>query len=77
MSDGFCNPYNFIRTPDRGANVLQDSFVGDHNPALPEYGEDHSRYWKDKYSGIIPVVLRTQTPVLEVEIGRASCRERV
>lgn len=63
MSDGFCNPYNFIRTPDRGANVLQDSFVGDHNPALPEYGEDHSRYWKDKYSGIIPVVLRTQTPV--------------
>jgi hypothetical protein len=58
----FHNPYNFIPTPDR-ANALTDPFAGDHNPADTNYKEDHSRYWGERYTGTIPVVLRTRTPL--------------
>jgi CRISPR-associated protein (TIGR03986 family) len=69
----FHNPYNFIPTPDR-AGVLTDPFAGDHNPVfdrrnMPEDmskkipGEDHSRYWSERYTGTIPVVLKTRTPM--------------
>jgi CRISPR-associated protein (TIGR03986 family) len=58
----FHNPYNFIPTPDRG-DQLNDFFVGDHDPSKEEFKEDHSRYWSERYTGTIPVVLRTKTPL--------------
>jgi hypothetical protein len=68
----FHNPYNFIPTPDR-SGVLDDLFAGDYNPVLdmrnmPEDiskmpREDHSRYWSERYTGTIPVVLKTRTPM--------------
>lgn len=62
MSFEFHNPYNFVRTPDR-KEVPSDSFAGDHNPVGEEACEDHSRYWNERYSGVIPVRLRVQTPL--------------
>lgn len=63
MPRTFHNPYNFVRTPSRTEAVLEDPFAGDHNPSKPEYRENHSRYWSDRYTGVIPVRLRTQTPL--------------
>ena len=59
----FHNPYNFVRTPDRTEGVLRDPFAGDHDPSDPKYQENHSRYWAERYTGVIPVRLRTQTPL--------------
>ena len=58
----FYYPYSFTRTPDRKA-VLNELFVGDRDPSLPESRENHSRYWPDRYTGEIPVKLRTETPL--------------
>lgn len=63
MPRTFHNPYNFVRTPDRTEKVLKDPFMGDHDPSKPEYRENHSRYWSERYTGVIPVRLRTQTPL--------------
>lgn len=62
MPQAFHNPYNFVRTPDR-TEVLNDPFAGDHDPSDPKYQENHSRYWAERYTGVIPVRLRTQTPL--------------
>lgn len=58
----FHNPYNFINTPDR-AGCLTAPFAGDHDPSDPQNEENHSRYWKNRYTGTIPVRLRTHTPL--------------
>jgi CRISPR-associated protein (TIGR03986 family) len=58
----FHNPYNFIRTPDR-ESILKQAYAGDHDPTDVQYKEDHSRYWPGRYTGTIPVRLRTQTPL--------------
>lgn len=63
MPKMFHNPYNFVRTPNRTEEVLKDPFAGDHDPSKPEYRENHSRYWSERYTGVIPVRLRTQTPL--------------
>ena len=63
MPKTFHNPYNFVRTPNRTEEVLKDPFAGDHDPSKPEYRENHSRYWSERYTGVIPVRLRTQTPL--------------
>ena len=63
MPRTFHNPYNFVRTPSRTEEVLKDPFAGDHDPSRPECRENHSRYWSERYTGIIPVRLRTQTPL--------------
>lgn len=63
MPRTFHNPYNFVRTPSRTEEVLKDPFAGDHDPSKPEYRENHSRYWSERYTGVIPVRLRTQTPL--------------
>lgn len=62
MPQSFHNPYNFVRTPDR-TEVLSDPFAGDHDPSDPKYQENHSRYWAERYTGVIPVRLRVQTPL--------------
>ena len=59
----FHNPYNFVRTPNRTEEVLEDPFAGEHDPSKPEFRENHSRYWSERYTGVIPVRLRTQTPL--------------
>ena len=59
----FHNPYNFVRTPNRTEEVLEDRFAGDHDPSDPSYQENHSCYWSERYTGVIPVRLRTQTPL--------------
>ena len=59
----FHNPYNFVRTPNRTEEVLEDPFAGDHDPSKPEFRENHSRYWSERYTGVVPVRLRTQTPL--------------
>ena len=58
----FYYPYSFIRTPDRAA-ILDKPFAGDRDPSLSESQEDHSRYWPERYTGEIPVRLRTETPL--------------
>lgn len=63
MPKTFHNPYNFVRTPSRTEAVLRDPFAGDHDPSDPKYQENHSRYWAERYTGVIPVRLRTQTPL--------------
>ena len=63
MPKMFHNPYNFVRTQNRTEEVLKDPFAGDHDPSKPEYRENHSRYWSERYTGVIPVRLRTQTPL--------------
>jgi len=59
---GFHNPYNFVRTPDRG-KVLNKPFAGDYDPSQHDRHENHSRYWEERYTGVIPVRLRTRTPL--------------
>lgn len=73
----FHNPYNFVRTPNR-TEVLEDPFAGDHDPSKPEYRENHSRYWAERYTGVIPVRLRTQTPlfITNPETRRKMERDR-
>jgi len=73
----FHNPYNFVRTPDR-TEVLKDLFAGDHDPSDPKYQENHSRYWAERYTGVIPVRLRTQTPlfITNPETRRKMERDR-
>nr|WP_321500808.1 TIGR03986 family CRISPR-associated RAMP protein [uncultured Dethiosulfovibrio sp.] len=58
----FCNPYSFVPTPKRG-HLDKGSFPGDYDPSKSEKGEDHSRYWKGCYTGIIPVKLKVRTPL--------------
>ena len=58
----FYYPYSFIRTPNREA-VLGEKFVGDADPSLQERMQSHDRYWPERYSGEIPVMLRTETPL--------------
>ena len=62
MDYKFHNPYNFVRTPNRG-HIKPESFAGDHDPSKIESREDHSRYWHERYTGEIPVKLRTFTPL--------------
>jgi CRISPR-associated protein (TIGR03986 family) len=60
----FHNPYNFIPTPDRNTEkIINDPFTGDRDPSKAKFKEDHSRYWSERYTGTIPVVLRTKTPL--------------
>ena len=59
----FHNPYNFVRTPVRDKLVLNSYFAGDYDPSQPEYEENFSRYWADRYTGEISVKLRTVTPL--------------
>ena len=77
MPRTFHNPYNFVRTPSRTDKVLKDPFAGDHDPSKPEYRENHSRYWSDRYTGVIPVRLRTQTPlfITNLETKREEANE--
>jgi CRISPR-associated protein (TIGR03986 family) len=58
----FHNPYNFVPTCDR-SNFSSDFFAGDHDPSAEGSKEDHSRYHDGRYTGTIPVVLRTRTPL--------------
>ncbi|MDR1510442.1 MAG: TIGR03986 family CRISPR-associated RAMP protein, partial [Synergistaceae bacterium] len=58
----FHNPYNFVPTCDR-SQILSDPFAGDHDPSAKGSKEDHSRYHEERYTGTIPVVLRTRTPL--------------
>jgi CRISPR-associated protein (TIGR03986 family) len=58
----FHNPYNFVNTPSR-AEILDDPVVGDYDPSDDAREENHSRYWPDRYTGVIPVRLRTRTPL--------------
>lgn len=60
MGYKFHNPYNFVSTPTRD---LDHDFCGDHDPSDLRHMEDHSRYWARRYSGTVPVVLKTQTPL--------------
>lgn len=78
MPKTFHNPYNFVRTPSRTEAVLRDPFAGDHDPSKPEYRENHSRYWSERYTGVIPVRLRTQTPlfITNPETRRKMERDR-
>lgn len=77
MPRTFHNPYNFVRTPSRTDKVLKDPFAGDHDPSKPEYRENHSRYWSERYTGVIPVRLRTQTPlfITNLETKREEANE--
>ena len=59
----FHNPYTFVPTPERSKNIIRDPFAGDHDPALPKMREDHSRFWSDRFSGRIPVILSVKTPL--------------
>lgn len=78
LAHNFYNPYNFVNTPDR-AKVLTDPFLGDHDPSLYDNRENHSRYWKERYSGTISVHLRTQTPLFitdpESKKETGQCKE--
>lgn len=56
----FYYPYSFTAAPGRDQ---AKGDVGDRNPLADGSREDHSRYWSDRYTGVIPVVLRTQTPL--------------
>lgn len=56
----FHNPYNFVRTPPRKG---KSGFVGDYDPSKPEREENFSRFWPERYTGEIPVRLRTVTPL--------------
>ena len=78
MPKTFHNPYNFVRTPSRTEAVLRDPFAGDHDPSDPKYQENHSRYWAERYTGVIPVRLRTQTPlfITNPETRRKMERDR-
>lgn len=78
MPKTFHNPYNFVRTPSRTEAVLRDLFAGDHDPSDPKYQENHSRYWAERYTGVIPVRLRTQTPlfITNPETRRKMERDR-
>ncbi|MDR1510444.1 MAG: TIGR03986 family CRISPR-associated RAMP protein, partial [Synergistaceae bacterium] len=58
----FHNPYNFVPTCDR-EKCLSDPFAGDHDPSVKANKEDHSRYHEGRYTGTIPVVLSTITPL--------------
>lgn len=60
----FHNPYNFVKTPDRTEKA---GFAGDYDPSQPEYEENFSRYWPKRYTGNIPVKLRTATPLFITE----------
>jgi CRISPR-associated protein (TIGR03986 family) len=51
----FHNPYNFIPAPPRNVN---DPDLGDH-PAI-----DHDRFAPDRYSGVLRVRMRVETPLL-------------
>jgi CRISPR-associated protein (TIGR03986 family) len=57
----FYNPYGFVPTPERTGP--ENSFAQDHDPTVPGSRENHSRYWEDRYTGNIPVVLTTRTPL--------------
>ena len=59
----FHNPYNFVRTPARDRKILDSGFAGDYDPSKPEREENFSRYWPERYTGEIPVRLRTVTPL--------------
>lgn len=81
MAD-FYYPYSFIRTPSRdgyvknadGENVplVYRKFVGDADPSKPAGKQDHSRFWEDHFNGVIPVVLRTKTPLFITDPGTVS-----
>ena len=59
----FHNPYNFVRTPARDKKVLDSGFAGDYDPSVAGREENFSRYWPERYTGEIPVRLRTVTPL--------------
>jgi CRISPR-associated protein (TIGR03986 family) len=42
---------------------MDHPFTGDHSPLGDDSREDHSRYWSERYTGTIPVVLKTKTPM--------------
>ena len=74
MTYEFHNPYNFVRTPAR-EKALPLPFAGDHDPSRPESRENYSRYWSERYTGEIPVRLRTVTPLFITKAFYKSMRE--
>jgi CRISPR-associated protein (TIGR03986 family) len=42
---------------------MDHPFAGDHSPLGGDSREDHSRYWSERYTGTISVVLKTRTPM--------------
>lgn len=61
--DGFLNPYAFISIPDR-ANLPEELRDG-----IPV---GHDRYRPDRWTGTIPVTIRTRTPLLLPDHARAT-----
>ncbi len=59
----FHNPYTFVPTPERSKAIIKDPFAGDHDPSSPGTMEDHTRFWSDRFSGRIPVILSVKTPL--------------
>ncbi|MBR1486601.1 MAG: hypothetical protein IJ597_05035, partial [Synergistaceae bacterium] len=73
----FHNTYNFVRTPARGKKILESSFAGDYDPSKSERCENFSRYWPERYTGEIPVRLRTVTPLFITDPSTKSESEKV
>ncbi|MDR2137306.1 MAG: TIGR03986 family CRISPR-associated RAMP protein [Synergistaceae bacterium] len=63
----FYNPYGFVPIRDRADH--RGEFVEDRNPVVSESRENHSRYWEDRYTGNIPIMLTTKTPLFITDPG--------